>query len=168
VSFFASLLPKHFAKERHMRFLLLAFLSVLVSCGQKNPSTSVDKAERQEEYFTDVREVDLLDVAMDVPVETSGSSIVFRQSFSQAANGVRSTCNLAVTSGEAYSYRLNGNTLVIQTSSGEKMNLNRVSGEKGSIVGSWAGRARSGVQLIARRLTFVSQNRLIMRTHCES
>ena len=74
-----------------MRFLLLAFLSVLVSCGQNGSSTSGDKAERQEEYYTDVREVDLLDVAMDVPVETNGNSIVFRQSFSQAANGVRSS-----------------------------------------------------------------------------
>lgn len=150
-----------------MRFLLLAFLSVLVSCGQ-NLSTSGDKPERQEEYYSEVREVDLLDVAMDVPVETSGSSIVFGLSFSQAANGVRSNCSLAVTSGEAYSFRLDGNSLMIQTSTGEKMSLKRVSGDRGSIVGSWAGKIRKGDQLIARRLTFVSQNRLIMRTHCES
>lgn len=152
-----------------MRFLLLAFLSVLVSCGQNGSSSSSgNKPEGQEEYYTDVREVDLLDVAMDVPVELNGGSIVFRQSFSQSSNGVRSSCNVAVTSGEAYGYRMDGNSLVIQTASGEKMSLKRVSGEKGSIVGSWAGRSRSGDQLIARRLTFVSENRLIMRTHCES
>ncbi len=151
-----------------MRFLLLAFLSILVGCGQNSSSTSDDKAEKQEEYYTDVREVDLLDVAMDLPVDVSGNAITFRQSFNQSAIGVRSSCNLAVTSGESYSYRLDGDALVIQTPGGEKMVLKRVSGDRGSIVGSWTGKVRTGDQMIARRLTFVSENRLIMRTHCES
>jgi hypothetical protein len=150
-----------------MRWLLLLGLSVLFSCGQESNNSTGASREDQHQYYTDVREVDLLDVALDVPVEITGNQIVFKQSFANSENGVRTTCSVAVTSGEAYTYRLDGNSLIIQTAAGEKMRLSRVSGENG-IVGSWTGRVRSGDQLMSRRLTFVSEDRLVMRTHCES
>ena len=154
-----------------MRILLLTFLAVLVSCGQGGSSSKSNgpSEERQtDEYVTDVREVDLLDVAMDVPVEISGSKITFKQSSNNAANGVRSTCSLGVTTGEAYDYSLSGSNLTIRTTSGERINLTRVSGDNGSIVGSWTSKSYNGEQLVKRRMTFVSENRLVMRTHCES
>lgn len=158
-----------------MRFLLLTFLAVLVSCGQggsSSKSSKNDGGERQQrqndEYVTDVREVDLLDVAMDVPVEISGNKIIFKQAVTDSANGVRSSCSVGVTAGEAYDFSVNGSTLTIRTPAGEKMSLKRVSGDNGSIVGSWTGKVQNGEQLVLRRMTFVSESRLVMRTHCES
>ena len=156
-----------------MRFLLLTFLAVLVSCGQGGSSSkSSDGGEREqrqnEEYVTDVREVDLLDVAMDVPVEISGNKIIFKQAVADSANGVRSSCSVGVAVGEAYDFSVSGSTLTIRTPAGEKMSLKRVSGNNGSIVGSWTGKVQNGDQLVLRRMTFVSENRLVMRTHCES
>lgn len=152
-----------------MRFLiLLTLLSVLVSCGQGGSSSSSSNKPQNEEYVTDIREVDLLDVAMDVPVEISRSQITFKQSAGNTASGVRSTCSVGVSSGEVYGYNLDGSNLVIKTSNGTKMTLKRVSGDDNSIVGSWSGKSNSGGQLVLRRMTFVSENRLVMRTHCES
>lgn len=153
-----------------MRFLLLTFLAVLVSCGQGSSSSKNGGSEQRqnEEYVTEVREVDLLDVAMDVPVEISGNKIIFKQAATDSANGVRSSCSVGVASGEAYDFSVSGSTLSIRTASGERMNLQRVSGDNGSIVGSWTGKSYNGEQLVMRRMTFVSENRLVMRTHCES
>ena len=153
-----------------MRLLLLTFLTVLVSCGQDSSSSSSgSNPERQnEQAASEVKEVDLLDVAMDVPVEISGSKITFKQAASNTANGVRSSCSVGVASGETYEFSLSGSTLNIRTASGESMSLKRVSGEIGSIVGSWTGKFYKGEQLVMRRMSFVSENRLVMRTHCES
>lgn len=154
-----------------MRFLLIAFLSTLVvSCGQNGSSSKSGSGDdrQNEEYVTDVREVDLLDVAMDVPVEITGNKIIFKQSVADSASGVRSSCNVSVTSGEAYTYSVDGSSLTLKTAGGEKMSLKRVSGSGNSIVGSWSGKSYKGEQLVMRRITFVSENRLIMRTHCES
>ena len=52
-----------------MRWLLLLGLSVLFSCGQESNNSTGASREDQHQYYTDVREVDLLDVALDVPVE---------------------------------------------------------------------------------------------------
>ena len=151
-----------------MRFLLLTFLSVLVSCGQGSSSKNATPDVQNKEYITEVRQVDLLDVAMDVPVEVSGNKIIFKESFSESTNGVSTTCSLGVTSGESYDFQISGTSMLIKTSSGKKMTFRRVSGVGDSIVGSWTGRAKEGNQLVLRRMTFVSQDRLVMRTHCES
>ena len=115
-----------------------------------------------------MKQVDLLDVAMDVPIEVSGSKITFKQSFSDSANGVASTCSIGVTSGETYEFRVSGSSMTIKTSTGEKMNFTRVSGEGNNLVGSWTGKFQEGTKLVMKRMTFVSQDRLIMRTHCET
>ena len=151
-----------------MRFLLLTFLSVLVSCGQGSSSKNATPDVQNQEYITEVRQVDLLDVAMDIPVEVSGHKITFKESFSESTNGVSTTCSLGVTSGESYDFQISGTSMLIKTSSGKKMTFRRVSGVGDSIVGSWTGRAKEGNQLVLRRMTFLSQDRLVMRTHCES
>ncbi len=159
-----------------MRFLLLTFLSVLVSCGQDSSSSKKQNEEDNgngnrpttlTEYATDVKQVDLLDVAMDVPVEVSGNRIIFKQSMANSANGLQgTTCSVGVTSGEEYTYQVNGANMDL-VANGQKMTFKRVSGQGNSIVGSWTGKTNSGSQLILRRLTFLSENRLVMRTHCE-
>ena len=153
-----------------MRILLLTFLLVLVSCGQsKNNSIKQPVISQQnEEFATNVKEVDLLDVAMDVPVEILSGKITFKQTFSDSVAGDKSSCSVGVINGEIYDYILSGSSLIIKTSTGLQINLKRISGENESIVGSWSSRSYVGNQLVMRRMTFVSQDRLVMRTHCES
>jgi hypothetical protein len=153
-----------------MRIFLLTFLVVLVSCGQsKNNSTKNSVTSQQnEEFATNVKEVDLLDVALDVPVEILGGKITFKQSFSNSVSGDKSSCSVGVISGEVYDYILSGSSLMIKTSTGLMINLKRISGDSESIVGSWSSRSYVGDQLVMRRMTFLSEDRLVLRTHCES
>ena len=111
-----------------MRFLLLTFLSVMVSCGQGSSSKNATPDVQNQEYITEVRQVDLLDVAMDVPVEVSGNKIIFKESFSESTNGVSTTCSLGVTSGESYDFQISGISMLIKTSSDKKLTFRRVSG----------------------------------------
>ena len=153
-----------------MRIFLFTFLIVLVSCGQsKNNSNKQSVTSQQnEEFVTNVKEVDLLDVAMDVPVEILSGKITFKQTFSDSVAGDKSSCSVGVINGEIYDYILSGSSLIIKTSTGLQINLKRISGENESIVGSWSSRSYVGNQLVMRRMTFLSQDRLVMRTHCES
>lgn len=152
-----------------MRFLLLIFLSVLVSCGQDgSPKKSSADIRQEEDYITDVRQVDLLDVAIDVPIEVNGNKITFKESFSDSTNGVTSTCSIGVATGEIYDFQVNGPSMVIKFSSGKMMNFTRISGVGNSLVGSWSGKFQEGPMLVMKRITFVSQDRVIMRTHCET
>jgi hypothetical protein len=151
-----------------MRILLLTFLFVIVSCGQGQSPKHAVSQKQNEEFATNVREVDLLDVAMDVPVEILSGKITFKQSFSESVSGDRSSCSLGVTNGEIYDYVLSGSALMVKTSTGLKINFKRISGERESIVGSWSSRTYVGDQLVMRRMTFLSQDRLVVRTHCES
>jgi hypothetical protein len=151
-----------------MRFLLFIFLTALVSCGQDGSKKGGEDVRQNDEYITDVREVDLLDVAMDVPIEVSGNKIIFKQSVSDSSNGVASTCSIGVTTGETYDFSVNGSSMMIKTSTGKKMTFTRVSGEGNDLVGSWSGKFQEGPMFVMKRMTFVSQDRLIMRTHCET
>lgn len=151
-----------------MRFLLLIFITVLVSCGQNGPGKSTDKDQQNEEYITDVKQVDLLDVAMDVPIEVSGDKIIFKQEANDSANGVISSCAVGVTAGETYGYQVKGQSMTIKTSTGQKMTFTRISGEGNNLVGSWSGKFYEGSTLVMKRMTFVSEDRMILRTHCET
>ena len=158
-----------------MRFLLLTFLSVLVSCGQDSSSSKNSRQNQDDdrnrpeltEYATDVKHTDLLDVAMDVPVEISGNKIIFKQTAQKKENGLHSSCKINVASGEAYSFQLNGSTMNLVDSTGQQMSFKRDSGDGSSIVGSWTGTSYAGSQMFIKKMTFISENRLVMRTHCE-
>lgn len=151
-----------------MRILLLTFLFVFVSCGQGQSPKHAVSHKQNEEFATNVREVDLLDVAVDVPIEILSGKITFKQSFSDSVSGVRSSCSIGVINGEIYDYVLSGSALMVKTSTGLKINFKRISGESASIVGSWSSRTYVGDQLVMRRMTFLSEDRLVVRTHCES
>lgn len=151
-----------------MRFLLLTFLSVLVvSCGQGG-SSSNSSGERQDEEFSVVLgETDLLDVAVDVPVEITRDSIVFKQSASRTDSGKHSNCSVTVNSGEAYTYSVNGSSMTVKTPAGERLSFVRKSGSDG-INGSWFGESFNGKQMIHRRLSILGDSRMVLRTSCES
>ena len=150
-----------------MSLSVLLILFAVVSCGKKSTSSSSSPGERQnQEYATDIREVDLLDVTADLPIESTGDKIIFKKAFRETASGVRTTCEMNVDAGESYQYRLGSNSLVLTKNNGSKIHLERVSGEHG-LAGSWISEKREGRALVARRITFLGNNRVIMRTHCE-
>ena len=152
-----------------MKVLIVSLMLVtLASCGKKSTSSQSDnEVDRQnQDYATDIREVDLLDVAIDVPVEMSPDRITFKKSSQNSANGVRTTCSIKVDSGESYQYRVSGNSLALTLNNGKKLNFKRVSGENG-INGSWTSDTKEGNAHVLRRVTFLSDNRMVMRTHCE-
>jgi len=120
-----------------------------------------------EGHITNVTSVDLLDVAMDVAIELVGDKIIFKQNISDKSEGQHSVCDMQVNAEEAYVFKLDGSSLQIQTSSGEKINLAKVTKESTGIIGSWTSKSFRGTQMIMRKFTFISENRLVMRTHCE-
>lgn len=140
----------------------------LVSCGEKStsPQSENEVVRQNQDYATDIREVDLLDVAIDVPIELSSDKITFKRSSQNSASGVRTTCSVKVDAGETFQYGLSGNNLSLVQSDGKRLNFRRVSGEK-SLAGSWTSKSREGNTLVLRRITFLGDNRLVMRTHCE-
>jgi hypothetical protein len=117
-----------------MRLLLFAFLSVaMVSCGgdkssssnngRQNQDSRPTQSQESEPYSTVYQPADIMDAAIDVPVEVSGDKITFKKSVSNAMSGLRSTCGIAVQEGESFSYRLTGSGLQITTSTGESYTL---------------------------------------------
>jgi len=166
-----------------MRFLFPLLLMFLISCGKSStPSSSSDnrrgpavKPDVQEEIEEDIYrpeevdtvvETDLLDISMDVPVEISENRIMFQKTDSQMLAGIRANCSMSVESGEIWDYVLKGANVLEVFKGREKMTMNRV-GEGKGIIGSWSWKGYEGRTLILRRMTFVSMNRVVMRTHCE-
>lgn len=154
-----------------MRFLISGlFLFILMSCGQKSsPSKGMIKQtdHQMDEYFTNVTSVDLLDIAMDVAIDLVGDKIIFKQAASDKSEGEHSVCDMNVNVDEAYVFKLDGSFLKIQTSSGEKISFVKVSKDATGILGSWTSKSFRGNQMMMRKFTFISENRLVMRTHCE-
>jgi hypothetical protein len=153
-----------------MRFMI-ALLFVLVSaCNEKMASSKQQPAvadTQYDGYSVDVEELDLLDVVLDVPIEVSGDKIFFKSTEREVAVGAHSTCESTFTMGENYDYQLNGSVLTLTKSNGEKFDLKRISGEGADLVGAWKGTTLKGHQSIMQRFTILSENRLIVRTHCE-
>jgi hypothetical protein len=102
-----------------------------------------------------------------VAIDLIGDKIIFKQSASDKSEGEHSVCNINVEAEEAYVFKLDGSSLQIQTSSGEKMSFIKVSKDATGILGSWTSKSIRGTQMIMRKFTFINENRLVMRTHCE-
>lgn len=151
-------------------FLFLIFLFLFLSCGKKNlPSTqSVIKQPQDNEYSTTINEIDLLDVAIDVPIEISQNKIYFKNTESQIAEGMHSTCQLNVLMDEPYDYKIAGNVLEVKSVQGAWKKFLRDSGAPDLLIGTWTNKTIKGSMTIVNRMTFVSEGRIIMRSHCES
>ena len=151
-------------------FLFLIFLFLFISCGKNNiPSTqSVIKQPQDDEYSTTINEIDLLDVAIDVPIEISQNKIYFKNSEQQIAEGMHSNCQLNVSMEEPYDYKLAGNLLELKSVQGAWRKFLRGSGAPDLLIGTWTNKTIQGSMTIVNRITFVSEGRVIMRSHCES
>lgn len=153
-----------------MRFIIPLLVVLVTACGEKGTSEKLNEVVSDPQfdgYSIDVKELDLLDVVLDVPIEISSEKIFFKSTESDVAVGSHSTCESSFTSGENYIYQLNGSNLTLTKSNGEKLDLKRVSGEGEDLIGSWKGNSTKGAQSIMSRFTILSENRLIVRTHCE-
>lgn len=109
--------------------------------------------------------IDLLDVQVDVPVQISGSQIMFMETKMDQASGRRISCDVGVKSGEAYQYSLSGDTLTLTTSGGSyNYNRNSGSGINGNWV--WRGYVDRGTHII-KQISIVNGARAILKSHCE-
>jgi hypothetical protein len=152
------------------RLPLLIFCILFFSCGKKTlPSSQVNiKHPQADEYATTINETDLLDVAIDVSIEISLNKIYFKQSESQIAEGKHSDCALSVLADESYDYKYDGDLLEIRSKQGILRKFLRLSGEPNSLIGIWTNKTIEGSKMILSRMTFVSEERMIIRNHCES
>lgn len=153
---------------RGLPFLLCCFL--FFSCGKNSlPSSRAEvKHPQTDEYGTTINDIDLLDVAIDVPIEISMHKIYFKQSETQIAEGMHSECELNVRFDESYDFKLTDNLLEIKSENGPWRKFVRISGNFDSLIGTWTNKTNDGAKMIMSRMTFVSEERLIIRSHCES
>jgi hypothetical protein len=170
-----------------MRLLLMILMTFILSCGEKNTTTqnltndvpqvrATETAptevnpevnnETSDEYHSEVPEVDIMDVALDVAIEVNGHQITFKQSQFKSEQGPRHNCSLSVQASGAHSYEVSGDSLVIKGPSSEGVLYKRLSGDQG-LIGVWVARSENAGQKIQERLTFVNERRVIMRKNCE-
>lgn len=160
---------------------LFALLMLSVSCGQDGGGSSSSKVAQREDAScelngrsvacgsirgADGEGVDLLESLVDVPVRISNSDIQFLADKTSTAQGRRISCNTQVKNGELYRFALRGDKLIIMTNNGT-YEMRRSNGG-GDLTGSWVwdGYVDEGTHMI-RYMTFIGNNRVIMRTTCE-
>lgn len=164
---------------------LMSLLTLAVSCGQQGGSSGSKSGPSAEDDSTnrgctlngravacesiegaDGLGVDLLESMIDVQIETTDSRITFLEDKTSNSQGRRIDCLTEVKDRESYSYSLSGDNLTISNHHG-KYTMKRLNDSKG-ILGAWAwnGYIDRGTHVI-RQMTFLSKNRVIMRTSCE-
>lgn len=154
-----------------MRLFLLFFVFILTSACGKQSSSSGGALEESGPSLHGMKEadgqgVDLLDAVIDVPIEVRGSEITFLASKSSQEIGRRISCRMAVNNGESYRYDLEGERLRITTPENSYL-LRRLNNEKNGIIGAWVWKGVEDGYLVRRIFSFISEKRLIMKTHCE-
>jgi hypothetical protein len=163
-----------------MRFLLVLFvLSALVSCG-KNGGGGGNKLAEDDFNHCEVNGeivscdsiydglgVDILDAQVDVPATVSDSAITFQQARSSKIEGRRINCAINVNAGDVYRYTVNGDSLYLDTPTGN-ITMKLVHGQ-GGVVGTWKWKGIvDGATYQTRVLTVLkARNRVIMKTSCE-
>ena len=152
-----------------MRLLLLSFL-LLIGCQEKSPQYSKSDPNLVEidGYTSVIRSLDLLDVVFDASIKTSTDKLIFMKSSSVTDVGEHSTCEIRINEGEAFRHSFQGLDLKIIYPDGTNLVFQRISGSDGEIIGTWRNERKVGQQRIKTRLSILSDERLIMRTHCEA
>lgn len=152
-----------------MRILFLSFL-VLIGCQEKSPQYSNTKPDLVEidGYTSVIESLDLLDVVFDATIKTSSDKLIFMKSSSVSEVGEHSICEIRINEGDAFRYLFQGLDLKIIYPDGTSLIFQRISGADGEIIGTWRNERRVGQQRIKTRLSILSDERLILRTHCEA
>ena len=110
--------------------------------------------------------VDLLEAMIDVPVKIQDTQVTFLADRSSVSTGRRINCKTAVRNGEVYQVTLSGDRLLVVSSDGsyEFDRFNNSTGIDGTWV--WKGYGDDGTHMI-RQMSFLSNNRVIIRANCE-
>lgn len=158
-------------------FPVIALLSLLASCGQdsKDASSKVQRGlcdlngasvECSAIEGADGEGIDLLNSIIDVPVRIQDSDITFLADKTASSAGRRITCKASVRNGEVYRFALRGEKLLLMTEQGS-FEYSRISDGEG-LAGAWTwnGFVDQGMHLI-KNITFIENNRVIIRHHCE-
>lgn len=157
---------------------LLTILILSASCGQDGGSGSSSSSRRglcdlngstvacESIRGADGQGVDLLESVIDVPVKIENADITFQADKSAVSTGRRINCKTSVKNGEVYRFALRGEKLLLMTGEGS-FEMTRLSDGEG-ISGAWVwnGYIEEGTHVI-RNMTFIGNNRVIMRTSCE-
>jgi hypothetical protein len=162
-----------------MRFLsMILLLSAVVACGNNGGSGSGSSGPQAQQCEVDGQVVscdsiydglgvDILDAMVDAPATVTSSAITFTQSRNTKVQGRRIACSASVNSGDVYRYSIHGNTLTLDTPTGN-LDMTRIQGDSG-IVGKWKWVGIvDGATYETKVLTVVkSLNRVLMKTTCE-
>lgn len=157
---------------------LLAILILSASCGQDSGGGSGSSGRRgicdlngrevacESIQGADGQGIDLLESVIDVPVKIENADITFLADKSAISTGRRINCKTSVKNGEVYRFALRGERLLVMTASGS-YEMERISDGNG-LTGAWMwkGYVDQGTHVI-RNMTFLGNNRVIMRTQCE-
>lgn len=153
-----------------MRSFIVLLLLLLISCGKKVESQSDRPSSKIPQYdlggIESVRETDLLDATIDLPFQVSGNKIIFKRGDSQTMTGLYTTCSMGVDFGEVWEFFQSGDDSLELIMKGKRHKFKRATPGKG-LLGGWTWRSYKGETLILKRLTFLTMDRLIVRTHCE-
>jgi hypothetical protein len=153
------------------------FIFILVSCGQDTKSSSStgrrglcdlngNSVDCSAIEGADGQGIDLLNAMIEVPVKIQDSDITFLADKTSSSTGRRITCKTSVRNGEVYRFALRGDGLILMTEQGT-FEFTRISdGEGLQGAWTWKGYVDQGMHLI-RNITFVENNRVIIRNHCE-
>lgn len=110
--------------------------------------------------------IDYLESAIDVPVKIQNSEITFLADKTSSSQGRRISCKLSVKNGEVYRFALKGDRLSLTTNEGS-FDMERLSeGEGLGGAWLWKGYVEQGVHMI-RSITFIGNDRMILRNNCE-
>lgn len=153
-----------------MHSLIIVLFLFLLSCGQKIEGNSDKPSSKIPQYelggIESVRETDFLDGTVDLPFQISGNKIIFKRGDNQSVTGLYTTCSMGVDFGEVWEFIQSGNDALEIIMKGKRHRFERATPGKG-LLGGWSWRTYQGETLILKRLTFLTMDRLIMRTHCE-
>lgn len=162
-----------------MKLVSLLFILVLsVACGQNGGGSSSSSKSGSSCSLNgrsvacesirgaDGLGIDLLEAMVDVPVKVENSEITFLSDKSAVSNGRRIDCRVSVKNGEMYRFALRGSRLLLMTPEGSYEMTRLSDGEGLSGSWSWKGYVDDGMHLI-RNVTFIGNNRMIMRNSCE-
>ena len=153
-----------------MHSLTIVLLLFLLSCGQKIEGSSDKPSSKIPQYdlggIESVRGTDLLDATVDLPFQLSGNKIIFKRGDNQSVTGLYTTCSMGVDFGEVWEFIQSGDDALEIIMKGKRLKFTRATPGKG-LLGGWSWRSYQGETLILKRLTFLTLDRMIMRTHCE-
>lgn len=160
-----------------MRLFSLFIIAILtVACGKDGGSSSAPKDKLCNSngqlvncasiQGADGEGIDLLESIIDVPVQISGADVKVTSGKTSEAKGRRISCSSSVQTGEVIRYSQSGNSLTLMMGEGNFDMTRTAVGDGINGTWKWKQYIDQGA-LVIRTVTFLNNNRMIMRKTCE-